>query len=163
MMRKAGVSGGNFIKDCQVDTDMEILFSDDYIANITERMSLYKELDDMETEEQLQLYEKNLIDRFGPLPKQAKELLNAIRLRWISIEIGFEKVVLKNNRMVGFFIAKQDSPFYESPAFHRVIDFMKQQPHAARLKETPGNKLTMVFDRVGNLNEALQVCKKIIT
>ncbi len=163
MMRKAGVSGGNFIKDCQVDTDMEILFSDDYIANITERMSLYKELDDMETEEQLQLYEKNLIDRFGPLPKQAKELLNAIRLRWISIEIGFEKVVLKNNRMVGFFIAKQDSPFYESPAFHRVIDFMKQQPHAARLKETPGNKLTMVFDRVSNLNEALQVCKKIIT
>ena len=107
--------------------------------------------------------EKNLIDRFGPLPKQAKELLNAIRLRWIAIEIGFEKVVLKNNRMVGFFIAKQDSPFYESPAFHRVIDFMKQQPHAARLKETPGNKLTMVFDRVGHLTDALQVCKKIIS
>jgi transcription-repair coupling factor (superfamily II helicase) len=163
MMRKAGVSGGNFIKDCQVDTDMEILFPDDYIANITERMSLYKELDDMETEEQLLAYEKNLIDRFGPLPKQAKELLNAIRLRWIAIEIGFEKVVLKNNRMVGFFIAKQDSPFYESPAFHRVIDFMKQQPHAARLKETPGNKLTMVFDRVGHLTDALQVCKKIIS
>jgi transcription-repair coupling factor (superfamily II helicase) len=162
MMRKAGVSGGNFIKDCQIDTDMEILFTDEYINNITERMSLYKELDDMETEGQLQVYEKNLIDRFGPLPKQAKELLNAIRLRWMAIEIGFEKVVLKNNKMVGFFIAKQDSPFYESPAFHRVIDFMKQHPHMARLKETPGNKLTMVFDRVANLNEALNVCKKIV-
>ena len=162
MMRKAGVSGSNFIKDCQVDTDMEILFSDEYINNITERMSLYKELDDMETETQLLEYEKNLIDRFGPLPLQAKELLNAIRLRWIAIEIGFEKVVLKHNKMVGFFIAKQDSPFYESPAFHRVIDFMKQQPHAARLKETPGNKLTMVFDRVGNLNEALKVCRLIV-
>lgn len=161
MMRKAGVSGSNFIKDCQIDTDMEILFSDEYINNITERMSLYKELDDMETEEQMIEYEKNLIDRFGPLPKPAKELLNAIRLRWIAIEIGFEKVALKNNRMVGFFIAKQDSPFYESPAFHRVIDFMKQHPHAARLKETPGNKLTMVFDRVGNLHEALDVCNKI--
>jgi transcription-repair coupling factor (superfamily II helicase) len=162
MMRKAGVSGSNFIKDCQIDTDLEILFSDEYINNITERMSLYKELDDLETEEQLLEYEKNLIDRFGPLPKSAKELLNAIRLRWIAIEIGFEKVVLKHHKMVGFFIAKQDSPFYESPAFHRVIDFMKQQPHAARLKETPGNKLTMVFDRVANLTEALNVCNKIV-
>ncbi|HRG59270.1 MAG TPA: transcription-repair coupling factor [Bacteroidia bacterium] len=162
MMRKAGVSGRNFIKDCQIDTDMEILFSDDYIHNITERMSLYKELDDMETEEQIQIYEKNLIDRFGPLPPQAKELLNAIRLRWIAIEIGFEKVILKNNKMVGFFIAKQDSPFYESDAFHRVIDFMKQHPNMAKLKETPGNKLTMVFEKVNDLKEALHVCNMIL-
>ncbi|MFN5830700.1 MAG: transcription-repair coupling factor [Bacteroidota bacterium] len=163
MMRKAGVSGSNFIKDCQIDTDMEILFPDDYISNITERMCLYKELDDMETEEQLQVYEKNLIDRFGPLPIQAKELLHAIRLRWAAIEIGFEKIVLKNNKMVGYFIAKQDSPFYESAAFHRVIDFMKQHPQTARLKETPGNKLTMIFDRVSNLTQALDVFKTIIS
>jgi transcription-repair coupling factor (superfamily II helicase) len=163
MMRKAGVSGSNFIKDCQIDTDMEILFPDDYISNITERMCLYKELDDMETEEQLQVYEKNLIDRFGPLPIQAKELLHAIRLRWAAIEIGFEKIVLKNNKMVGYFIAKQDSPFYESAAFHRVIDFMKKHPQTARLKETPGNKLTMIFDRVSNLTQALDVFKTIIS
>jgi transcription-repair coupling factor (superfamily II helicase) len=117
----------------------------------------------METEEQLQVYEKNLIDRFGPLPIQAKELLHAIRLRWAAIEIGFEKIVLKNNKMVGYFIAKQDSPFYESAAFHRGIDFMKQHPQTARLKETPGNKLTMIFDRVSNLTQALDVFKTIIS
>ncbi len=159
MMHK--VSGRSFVRDCQIDTDMEILFTDEYISNITERMSLYKELDDLESEEQLQLFEKNLIDRFGPLPQEAQELLNAIRLRWVAEDIGFEKVVLKKNKMIGYFIAKQDSPFYESPAFNRIIEFVKQNTNKVQLKETSGNKLTLIFDQVSSLKDALKAGKQI--
>ena len=105
-----GSHGFNWVSDCQIDTDLEILFPDEYIQQITERLILYRELDETETEEQLIAFEKNLIDRFGPIPQPAKDLIKTIQLRWKAIEAGFEKIILKNNRFVGYFTSKVDSP-----------------------------------------------------
>ncbi len=158
-----GVHGFNWVHDCQIDTDLEILLPDEYVNQITERLNLYRELDESETEEQLNQFEKNLIDRFGPIPDAAKELIEAIRLRWKAIEIGFEKILLKNGRMVGYFPSKTDSPFYESDNFGKIIELIKLYPSQYRLKETSQKKLTLIIDSVKSIGQAIDKSNVILT
>jgi transcription-repair coupling factor (superfamily II helicase) len=151
----------NYLNDCNIDTDMEILIPDDYVNNITERLTLYRELDDSKDEEELKRFEIRLIDRFGPVPEQALELIHTIRLRWLAMEIGFEKLFLKNNRMVGYFIPKQDSPYYQSEAFTKVLKYVQQNPRLCKMKENNG-KLTLSFENIRSVDAAIEALKPIL-
>jgi transcription-repair coupling factor (superfamily II helicase) len=158
-----GSHGFNWVSDCQIDTDLEILFPDEYIQQITERLILYRELDETETEEQLIAFEKNLIDRFGPIPQPAKDLIKTIQLRWKAIEAGFEKIILKNNRFVGYFTSKVDSPYYDSEIFGKVLEIIKNQSNHFKLKETKQKKLTLVIEQVSGIETAIEKMDIILT
>jgi transcription-repair coupling factor (superfamily II helicase) len=143
-----------FVSDCVIDTDMEILIPDDYIQNITERLNLYRELDDSKNEEELINFEMHLRDRFGPVPEQAIELIRTIRLRWLAMEIGFEKLVLKKNRMSGYFIQNQKSPYYQSDTFTKVLRFVQQNQRICKMKES-NNKLSLSFESIKSVDDAI--------
>jgi transcription-repair coupling factor (superfamily II helicase) len=150
-----------YVRDCQIETDLAILITDDYITNITERLSLYKELDNIQEEVELQRFRLRLIDRFGPVPPQTEELINTIRLRWIAREIGFEKIVMKNEKLVGYFVSNQESPYYQSEKFSQVLKFVQQNPSFCRMKETQ-NKLSLTFFRIDKVSMAIDVLKKLL-
>jgi transcription-repair coupling factor (superfamily II helicase) len=151
----------NYLNDCNIDTDMEILIPDNYVNNITERLTLYRELDDSRNEDELKRFEARLLDRFGPVPEQAIELIHTVSLRWLAMEIGFEKLFLKNNRMVGYFIPKQDSPYYQSEVFTKVLKYVQQNPRLCKMKETNG-KLTLSFENIRSVDAAIDALKPIL-
>jgi transcription-repair coupling factor (superfamily II helicase) len=142
-----------FVHDCQIETDMEILFPDPYIQSISERMLLYRELDSMTTEENLSQFESSLIDRFGPIPAPGRELLEVVRLRWIAIDLGMERIIMKNKKMICYFISDQKSPYYHSPAFTKVLQYIQKNPGKCRMKEKEG-KLSLRFDPVETIAAA---------
>ena len=141
----------NLYNDCQVDTDMEILIPTDYVENTTERLSLYKDLDDIEQEEKLIEFEANLRDRFGPVPKEVHELMNTLRLRWKAKKLGFEKIVLKNNSMKGYFVSNSNSEFFKSELFSNILNHVKTSQNRYSLRETSG-KLMLTFSKVNSID-----------
>lgn len=141
-----------YVSDCQIDTDLELLFPPSYIPGNAERMMLYRELDNLENEEQLRKYESGLIDRFGKLPPESQELLNIVRLRWMAIESGIEKIILKNQKMICYFPSDQKSPYYQSEAFSKVLLYVQKHPRKCRMKEE--GKLTLTFDNILSVSEA---------
>jgi transcription-repair coupling factor (superfamily II helicase) len=150
----------DFVKECQIETDMEVLLPNNYVSNIQERLSLYKELESVEDEENLKKFAQNLKDRFGTLPPQVEDLINTIRLRWLGKKIGFEKIVLKFNRLSGMFTGNNESPYFQSDAFGKILEFVKNNPTASTMKEVKG-KLTMRFENVKSVNEAIEILKKL--
>jgi transcription-repair coupling factor (superfamily II helicase) len=153
-----------FVKDIQLDTDFELLFPDDYINNITERLNLYTQLNEIKDEKGLLKYESELIDRFGELPPQAVDLLNSIRVKWIATHIGLEKVIMKKGKFMGYFIADQQSKFYQTAAFTQVLQYVQHHPQQAKLKEKQtrnGLRLLLVFDRVTSVEKALKVLQPL--
>ncbi len=153
-----------FLKDTQIDTDFELLFPDDYINNITERLNLYTELNSIKDEEGLQGYEKRLIDRFGELPDPAVDLLNSVRIKWIATSIGLEKIILKQNKMIGYFINDQQSAFYQSSVFTHVLQYVQQHPNLCKMKEKQtrnGLRLLLTFEDIDAVNKALQVLQPL--
>ena len=149
-----------FVRDCQIETDLELLIPDDFITNITERMSLYKELDNIETEEGLMKYADRLIDRFGPIPPQVDGLINTVRMRWIAKDLGFEKIQLKLGRFTGFFVTSQESPYYKSELFSSILVFVQQNPQKCRMREKR-NKLTLSINGVDSVQKALEILRVI--
>lgn len=148
-----------YVKDTQIDSDFELLFPDDYINNITERLTLYTDLNTIEDEEGLQNFEKQLIDRFGELPPQAEDLLNSVRIKWIANGIGLEKIVLKKGKMIGYFISDQQSDFYQTENFTRVLHYVQAHHQKCRIKEKQtrnGLRLLLTFDDIYTVNKALQ-------
>jgi transcription-repair coupling factor (superfamily II helicase) len=115
----------DYVTDCTIDTDLEIVIPDTYIENITERLSIYTQLDDIGEELELQLFEEELLDRFGPLPQQVKDLFTAIRCRTLAKTLGFEKLILKNKQMRLYFINNPDSPYFESDIFHAIMQYIQ--------------------------------------
>ncbi|VAW18623.1 Transcription-repair coupling factor, partial [hydrothermal vent metagenome] len=142
-----------FVNDCQVDTDLELLFPDDYIPGASERMLLYRELDNVENEEGLKEFEKMLSDRFGNLPGQSKELLEVVRLRWLAIGAGMERIVLKNNKMSCYFVSDQGSPFYQTAVFGKILQYLQNNQKSCRMKEG-GNKLALTFEKISTVEQA---------
>jgi len=149
-----------FVDECQIDTDMEILIPDEYVNAISERLQLYKDLNSVENEEELQIFEEQIIDRFGPVPPQAEKLMHSIRLRWIAKELGFEKVTLKANKMITYFVANSHSGFFESESFKQILNFIQANPKACQMKER-NNKLSLVFEKVDSIESALIKLKAI--
>ncbi len=142
-----------YVEDCQIDTDLELLFPDEYISNISERMSLYRELDQIQQEEDLTRFKAGLTDRFGPPPVPSHELLEVVRLRWLANRLGFEKLVLKNSKMIGYFVSNPDSDFYKSKTFSHILGFVQKQPARFRMKEG-NNKLTLTCEPIGSVRAA---------
>ncbi|HIO73368.1 MAG TPA: transcription-repair coupling factor, partial [Flavobacteriales bacterium] len=152
----------SYVKDCQIETDMEILFTDSYINTVTERLSLYKELNDIENKEDLQKFRIMLTDRFGQLPLQSEALLETIQLRWAAKECGFEKLVLKQEKMIGYFIADKESEYYKSDAFTKMLNYVQTNASSCQMKEQK-DRLTLVVQSIGNILAAKQVLKQVIT
>ncbi len=126
----------DFVQDCTIDTDLEILIPDEYVESITERLSLYQRLDDSETEEDLQAMKKEMEDRFGPLPKEVEDLFITVRCRKLAVDLGFEKMSLKENTLRCFFINRPDSLYFESATFQKIIQYLQTETNKANLKQT---------------------------
>ena len=139
-------------KEVIIDTDQEILFPNSYVPQIDERLSLYKELSKIENEEELHNFTKRIIDRFGNIPKESKNLINSIKLKWIARNIGFEKIVLKNKKMIYYFISDKNHEYFNSTTFVKVLKIINQTPNC-KLKEK--NKLYVVFENISSVNEGL--------
>ncbi|WP_271392277.1 transcription-repair coupling factor [Aequorivita sinensis] len=155
----APLSNKKFVKEITIDSDFELLFPDDYVNNITERLNLYTKLNELKDENELKKFEKELLDRFGELPIQAEDLLNSVRLKWLAISMGLERLVIKNNKMVGYFIANQQSAFYQSPTFTKVLQYVQSHPQKVTMKEKQtrnGLRLILTFEGISSVNKALR-------
>ena len=153
-----------YVKDLQLDTDFELLFPDEYINNITERLKLYNELSLIKDEITLQAYENKLVDRFGPMPKQAISLLNSIKIKWVATQLGIEKLVMKQGKMICYFVSDQQSSYYQSGRFSQVLHFVQTQSKLCKMKEkqTPnGLRLLLTFENVKSINKALELIQMI--
>lgn len=152
---------GVYVRDTQIDTDMEILIPDEYVGNITERLSLYRQLDDSQSEDDLSRFEAMLRDRFGPVPENVLELIDTVRLRWLGMDIGLERIVLKNGRMTGYFISSQESAYYQSETFTRVLKFVQSNPRSVKMKEA-NKKLTLTFENISSIKDAMAVLEPVL-
>ncbi len=150
-----------FVNDCQIDTDMELLFPDRYIPGTSERMLLYRELDNIENKEQLEDFKKGLIDRFGKLPPESQELLEVVHLRWKAIDLSMERIILKEQKMICYFVSDQQSPFYQSADFLKIVQFIQKGKIKGKLKEK-NHKLTLTFSNIPNIETATYVLNEII-
>lgn len=142
----------DFVSDCTIDTDLEILIPDSYVENITERLSLYTQLDDMETEEELQGFSTSLQDRFGPLPKQVRDLFTTLRCRKTAKELGFEKLILKNQQMRLYFISDPDSAYFESQTFNHIMQYIQRSANNAKLKQV-GKNFMLIVDKIKSMDD----------
>lgn len=153
-----------YVKDIVIESDFEILFPDDYINNITERLALYNELSTLKSEEELVAYEKRLIDRFGALPKAAVNLMDSVRMKWIASQLGIEKLIMKQGKMIWYFISDQQSDYYQSNQFGKILKFVQLYPKLGELKEKNtknGLRLLFTFDQVKSVNKALEILQKL--
>jgi len=153
-----------FVKEVQIDTDFEILFPDDYINSISERLSLYNKLGSLKTEEELQTFEIEIIDRFGQIPSQVEDLLNSVRIKWLSKELGIEKIILKQKRMIGYFVSDQQSEFYQTTAFTKMLNYVQKNSKSCVMKEKEtknGLRLLITFIKIDSVKRALEVLNKI--
>lgn len=149
-----------YVEECQIDTDLELLFPDDYISNISERMNIYRELDAIDNEEGISNFQQKLEDRFGPLPEQSIELLKIVKLRWIAAGLAIEKIVLKNGVLIAWFVSDQKSPFYQSETFSKMLLYIQKNPKALKMKEGK-NKLNLTISNIHSVYEAINVLGKI--
>jgi transcription-repair coupling factor (superfamily II helicase) len=151
----------SFVTDCQLETDLELLIPEDYVVSVKERLNLYKELDNIDTDAELQTFEKNLVDRFGPLPDEAAELIQAIRLRWTAKNLGIEKLILKLGNMSGTFMGKNDASYFQSDTFGKVLQFAQKHPEDIALRENK-EKLSIKFEGVHTVKRGITYLMRII-
>ena len=142
----------DFVQDCTIDTDLEILIPDDYVESITERLSLYTRLDNCETDAELNEMKQELNDRFGPMPPQVEDLFITVQCRKLAISLGFERLILKDRTLKCYFINKPDSPYYESATFHKILSFIQKETNQARVKQT-GKLFLITVEPVKNMQE----------
>ena len=145
----------DFVQDCTIDTDLEILIPDEYVESITERLSLYQRLDNSETDEQLAEMKTELADRFGPVPPQVEDLFVTVKCRKLAVDLGFEKMALKNNVLRCHFINRPDSPYFESSLFNNVIQYLQTGTNKGRLKQT-GRLFLLVAEPIKSMEEVYQ-------
>ena len=162
---KAGeekIDGEDFVTECLVDSDLELLFPNDYIPSSSERMLLYRELDGLELDKDLADFKSRLEDRFGKVPPEGQELLRIVPLRRLAKRLGAEKIVLKAGRMMLYFVSNLESPFYQSKAFGKVIAYMGSHPRYCNLREQNG-KRSMVVKNVENVETAVSILQEIVS
>lgn len=151
-----------YASDFQIDTDLEIMFPDEYISNISERIRLYKELNEIDSEEQLENFEKRLMDRFGALPPPAAALLDIVKVKWIAVKIGIEKILLKNDLMIAYFVSDQNSPFYRSPHFVSIMNYVNRKQSKMNMKQKD-TKLSLTISDVTSVKSAIKVLNDILS
>ncbi|TXD49671.1 transcription-repair coupling factor [Polaribacter sp. IC073] len=153
-----------FVKEVTIDTDFEILFPDDYVNSVTERLSLYNKLSDIKDEKGLAVFESEMVDRFGETPREVSDLLDSVRIKWMAKELGLEKIILKQKRMMGYFVSNQQSDFYQTDAFSKMLNYVKQNPKSCVMKEKEtknGLRLLITFIKINTVKTALNILQKI--
>tara|TARA_B110000483_G_scaffold54005_1_gene67257 strand:+ start:4370 stop:7687 length:3318 start_codon:yes stop_codon:yes gene_type:complete len=149
------------IKDCQIDTDLEIQIPESYVINIEERIALYKALNDIKDDEELEIFKNNLVDRFGALPKNIFNIFKLLNVKWKAKELGFERIVLKNNNLRAYLPHNQNTNYYQSSSFTKILDYVKMNQDQIKIKEIK-EKVCLQCDNILSLNELLTIFKKIL-
>jgi transcription-repair coupling factor (superfamily II helicase) len=147
--------------DCTIETDLSIIIPDAYVSNITERLSLYSSIDSLKSPEELEMFRISLIDRFGPLAKEVEDLLNTVQMRWKAERLGFEKVVLKNGVMKGYFVPGENESYYKSEVFGTILLYVQDNSKNCRLKEQ-SKKLILFVDNISSIEKATTILKGIL-
>jgi transcription-repair coupling factor (superfamily II helicase) len=153
------------VTEVTIDSDFELLFPDDYINSITERLTLYAKLNDVEDEKGLEVYKKELIDRFGELPEEAENLLTSVRIKWIATDLGLEKIVMKQGKFIGYFVSDQQSGFYQSESFGKVLKAVQTNPKILRMKEKQtraGLRLLLTVENVRTVDRVYDILSAIM-
>ena len=158
--RRDGLGGESYVSDCSLESDLEMYFPDQYVPSDSERMLLYRELDGLQTDDQLKAYRTRLIDRFGPVPHVGEELMQVVPLRRLGKGLGCEKMVLKQNRLALFFVSNPDSPFYRSEAFDRILDFVGSNPRRCNFREANGKRSIVIAD-VPTVTQAVSILSQM--
>jgi transcription-repair coupling factor (superfamily II helicase) len=151
----------HIVNDCIIESDFSVVIPDSYVSNISERLSLYSILDNIQNEEELQKFSSSLIDRFGPLPPEVKDLIETVRLRWKAEELGFEKLILKQNTLKGFFVPPENEKYYKSEIFGKVLAYIQSHPKTCRLKEV-NKKLILTFEDIHSIRMAIETFEEIV-
>ncbi|SFT66144.1 transcription-repair coupling factor [Lishizhenia tianjinensis] len=149
-----------FVKETQLETDMEIRIPDDYVNNVAERLALYQELDNLENQQSLDAFKERLKDRFGPIPSEVEELMQSMKLRWTAKEIGFEKLVLKSGKMIGYFISNPQSMYFQSAHFTRILNYIQKAPKGVKMSEK-NDKLRLIYTDITSIDQALSSLEEI--
>lgn len=152
---------GKWVSECVLETDLEILIPDYYITDIKERLSVYRDIDAIENEPTLTAYMGALRDRFGEIPIQTRALIAAVKLRWMARDIGFEKLTLKGGKLIGFFVSSQASPYFQSSAFTKVLDFIKSNPQGLKMYEKNG-QLRLSANDVHTITQAIEALQPML-
>ena len=149
------------VQDCSIETDLELLFPETYISNISERLSLYAKLDNIKDEKELSAFGEALVDRFGPLPEQVKELIETVRLRWKAERLGFEKLTIKNDTMRCYFVSPENETYYKSETFGQILGFVQQHSKTCKMKEQK-NRLILIISDVNGIKAGLQLLNEMM-
>src|ERR1700754_1050470 len=150
----------DYVQDCTIDTDLEILIPDNYVESITERLSLYTRLDNCENETELQAFYTEMIDRFGPIPPQVDDLFDTVRIRKLAVSLGFEKMILKEETLRCYFINRPDSPYFESDTFRLILEYLQKHTNKAKLKQA-GKNFLLVVDDMKSMADILGFLKRM--
>jgi transcription-repair coupling factor (superfamily II helicase) len=149
-----------FVREAVLETDFALMIPDHYVSDIPERISLYRELDDLDSELDLEAFKGRLEDRFGPLPAETEDLIDMIRLRWLAEHLGLEKLVLKGNKLIGVFLSEQDSKFFSGPVFQRILEYLKHRVRDVQMYERNGG-LRLSVERITSPHMALETLEDI--
>jgi transcription-repair coupling factor (superfamily II helicase) len=160
-VKKTPWSEKQYTSDFQIDTDLEIMFPDEYISNISERIRLYKELNEIDSEEALCSFERKLIDRFGQIPPPAQALLDIVRIKWIAVKIGIEKILLKNNLLIANFVSDPNSSFYRSSLFVSIMNYVNRKQKQMNMKQKAA-KLSLTINDIKSVKSAIRVLGEIL-
>lgn len=147
--------------DCQIETDLQVLIPEQYVSSISERLSLYTQLDDMKSEEDLQNFQKSVLDRFGPIPPEVNDMIDIVRVRWKAEMLGIEKILLKNNNLKCFFVSSQNERYYKSAVFGKILDYIKVNSKKCSMKEAKG-RIMLIFEKVTSIDELNAILTNII-
>ena len=151
----------HLVEECVIETDLELLIPDSYVSNVSERLSLYSQLDNINQAEKLQEFEQSVSDRFGPIPDTVKNLINSVKLRWHAADLGFEKVSVKNEIMKCYLSGKKDEKYFQSDQFGGILSFIKSHPKNCQMREYK-DKLIIVIKGVTTVNEAIETLQEMI-
>ncbi len=153
-----------YVKELTIDTDFSLLFPDDYVNNISERLRLYTKLNNLKTIVELQEYENELLDRFGPLPTEVVDLMDSVKIKWLGVELGLDKILMKKQQFVGYFISDQNSSFFNSKEFSKILKYVQKHPKATSLKEKKtrtGLRLLLTYNNVPSVKHGLRFLEAI--
>ena len=153
-----------YVKELTIDTDFSLLFPDDYVNNVTERLRLYTTLNNLKTDEQLTAFEREVIDRFGPLPTAVIDLFDSVKMKWIGMQFGLEKILMKQHKMVGYFVPDQSSGFFDSVQFSKILNYVQNNSKSCTLKEKQtrgGLRLLLTFSNVKSVQQGLTYLRSI--
>jgi transcription-repair coupling factor (superfamily II helicase) len=149
-----------YTRDFQIDTDLEIMFPDEYVSSISERIRLYKELNEIESAPMLDEFKKRLTDRFGKIPRPAEDLIDIVKIKWIATRLGIEKIILKNNLLIAYFISDQKSDYYRSPIFIAIMNFVSRKQRKMSMKQK-SDKLSLTINDIGSVTAAIRIFEEM--